>query len=92
MQYNIGATMSDMKDDINRVIQSLEKQGISKNDHRKNIGSDKEGLGDVVEATLKKFGITEARFKEFFNLKECNCTKRKQWLNGLFSWHKKTNK
>ena len=79
-----------MKNDINRVIQSLENQGISKNSHRQGTEKDREGLGDVVEATLKKFGITEARFKEFFNLKECNCTKRKQWLNGLLSWHKKS--
>ena len=46
------------------------------------------GLGDVVESTLSTFGITEERFKAWFNLKECNCNKRKKWLNNLFSWRK----
>jgi len=78
--------MSDIRKDINRVISELEKQGIQKNSYR--LPSHNEGLGDLVEATLTKLGITEKRFREFFNLKECNCTKRKQWLNGLFSWHK----
>ena len=41
---------------------------------------------EVVEDVLKKFGVTEDRFKLWFNLKECNCTKRKKWLNGLLSW------
>jgi hypothetical protein len=46
------------------------------------------GLGDIVETALKSVGITEERFKEFFNLKECNCSKRKAWLNRIFSWKK----
>jgi hypothetical protein len=33
-------------------------------------------------------GITEEKFKQWFNLDECNCSKRKQWLNGLLSWKK----
>ena len=79
----------DIKNDLNRVITDLEKQGYKKNSHR---DSNKiEGLGDAVEATLRKFGITEERFKKFFGLKECNCTKRKQWLNSVLSWHKRTN-
>lgn len=77
----------DVRQDMNKVISELEKQGIKSNSYK--FPSDKEGLGDVVEATLLKIGITEQRFKDFFGLKECNCTKRKQWLNGLFSWHKK---
>ena len=75
--------MSDTKQEINLVIKELEKQGVDVNSH---ITGDVVGLGDVVEATLKKLGITEERFKKWFNLKECNCTKRKKWLNGLFSW------
>jgi hypothetical protein len=46
------------------------------------------GLGDVVESVLTNMGITQERFKEWFSLKECNCNKRKQWLNNLFSWKK----
>ena len=50
-------------------------------------------MGDVVESTFEAFGITEERFKAWFNLKECNCNKRKKWLNNLFSfsWNKKIN-
>jgi uncharacterized HAD superfamily protein len=74
--------MKDKRVEINEVIKDLENQGINVNSHlEKTVG-----LGDIVESTLKKFGITEERFKEWFNLKECNCSKRKKWLNGLFSW------
>jgi hypothetical protein len=46
-------------------------------------------LGDVLESTLTKFGITQERYKSWFGLEECGCTERKKWLNGLFSWHTK---
>jgi hypothetical protein len=78
--------MSDIKKEINQVIMELEKRGVNVNSH---ITNDVTGLGDVVEQVLQKFGVTEERFKKWFNLKECNCTKRKKWLNGLLSWKKK---
>ena len=74
--------MSDVRPEINKVIEELESRGIDVNSHMK----DTKGLGDVVEDVLTKFGITQERFKKWFNLKECGCTKRKKWLNGLFSW------
>lgn len=76
---------SDPRPEIDGVIYELEKQGINMNSH-----SDPNvvGLGDVVENALKKFGITEERFKEWFNLQECGCSKRKAWLNRIFSWKK----
>lgn len=79
--------MSDIRREMNQVINALENEGVDVNSH---MTKDMVGLGDVVESTLKKFGITEERFKEWFNLKECGCSKRKKWLNGLFSW--KVNK
>ena len=72
-----------MKQEINEVISELERRGIDPSSH---ITEDTRGLGDVVEDVLKKFGVTQERFKQWFNLKECNCTKRKKWLNGLFTW------
>ena len=72
----------DVTDEMNQVIKELENRGIGVNSHMQNT----KGLGDVVEDVLTKFGVTEERFKKWFNLKECNCTKRKKWLNGLFSW------
>lgn len=74
-----------IKDEMDQVIHELEKKGI-----RYNQGDDITGLGDVVESVLTSMGITQERFKQWFNLKECNCTKRKKWLNNLFSW--KNNK
>lgn len=75
--------MSDIKHEMNQVITELESRGITVNQHTK---PDTVGLGDVVEEVLSKFGITEEKFKSWFNLKECGCSKRKQWLNGIFSW------
>ena len=74
--------MSD-NDDIDKVIHDLEQQGVNLNNY-----GEMEGLGDLVESALKKVGITEDRFKSWFNLKECNCTKRKQWLNKIFPFRK----
>ena len=75
----------EIKDDMNPVIEELERQGVNFNTKEEEYT----GLGDVGESTLKAFGITEERFKAWFKLKECNCNKRKKWLNNLFSWRKK---
>jgi len=73
----------DIKNEMDEVINQLEKRGV-----KFNHGDDMTGLGDVVESVLINMGITQERFKEWFSLKECNCNKRKKWLNGLFSWKK----
>jgi hypothetical protein len=78
--------MSDIKQEMDQVIQELESKGIKANSHVNN--NDMTGLGDLVEGALQSVGITEERFKEWFNLRECNCSKRKAWLNNLFSWKK----
>tara|TARA_B100001939_G_C16677866_1_gene503074 strand:- start:110 stop:355 length:246 start_codon:yes stop_codon:yes gene_type:complete len=75
--------MSSTKEEMDKVIRELEKRGVNVNSH---MMQDTKGLGDVVEEVLTKFGITQDRFKKWFGLKECNCTKRKKWLNGLFNW------
>ena len=72
-----------IRDDIDPVIEELVNRGIKHNDHYEVVG-----LGDVVEEVLNKFGITQDRFKQFFNLKECDCTERKKWLNSVLFWHK----
>ena len=74
-----------IKNEMDGVIHELEKKGVNFNT------KDEEfiGLGDVVERPLETFGITQERFKTWFNLRECNCNKRKKWLNNLFSWKKK---
>lgn len=71
-----------------QIVGELESKGISHNSDYTEVG-----VGDVVESVLQQFGITEERFKTWFGLQECNCAKRKKWLNGLFSWRwKKKNK
>lgn len=74
--------MKDTRTEMNQVIKALENKGVDVNSHM----GDTRGLGDLVEETLTHFGITEEKFKKWFNLKECGCSKRKKWLNGLFSW------
>lgn len=71
----------EIKNEMDEVINQLEKRGVQYNN-----GDDMTGLGDVVESVLTSMGITQERFKEWFNLNECNCSKRKRWLNNLFSW------
>jgi len=75
---------NEIKNEMDSVISELEKRGIKYNQTE----SEETGLGDVVESVLTTFGITEERFKSWFNLEECNCSKRKKWLNNLFSWKK----
>jgi len=70
--------------EIDRAIFTLEQQGITPDN-----SDDMTGLGDVVEQTLKTLGVTEDRFKSWFNLDECNCEKRRQWLNKVFSWKRR---
>ena len=76
----------DIKTEMDPVIEELKRKGINHNSKE----TEMVGLGDLVEETLKKLGITEERFKQWFDLKECNCTERKKFLNNLFSWRKQT--
>lgn len=73
-----------IKSEMEPVINELKRKGISHNSKE----SEMTGLGDLVEATLNQFGVTQERFKRWFNLEECNCTERKKFLNNLFSWKK----
>lgn len=79
--------MGKMTEDMDNVIAELKKQGVSYDVNTDQVV----GLGDIVESALNKFGITQERFKYWMNLKECNCTERKKYLNNLFSWHVKKN-
>ena len=81
--------MEDIKEEIDKVIQDLENKGVNPSELNGLTEQQAIGLGDIVENTLTKFGITQERYKQWFNLEECNCTKRKQWLNTLFSWNVK---
>jgi hypothetical protein len=77
--------MSDIRREIESVIGELEKVGVTPNSH---IINNIPNLKEVIDNTLASSGITQERFLEWFSLKECNCTKRKAWLNSIFSWKK----
>jgi hypothetical protein len=77
-----------LKEELDALIEDLEEQGFTVDTPEFVVV----GFGDMIEATLNKFGITQERFKEFFNIEECNCTKRKEWLNGFFSFTLKKSK
>tara|TARA_B110000902_G_C14017011_1_gene478812 strand:- start:244 stop:510 length:267 start_codon:yes stop_codon:yes gene_type:complete len=84
--------MSDIEKEMDKVIEELKKRGLNQHSHEGvSDEASTTGLGDAVEATLQKFGITEERFKKWFALKDCNCSSRKAWLNNLFSWKNKVN-
>lgn len=74
----------EIKREIDSAMEALKKEGVTFNSKEGEIT----GLGDVVETTLNSLGITQERFKYWFNLRECNCSERKKWLNNLFSWKK----
>jgi hypothetical protein len=76
--------MKEIKDEIDQVIKELEEKGIGSKTSLEELET--RGIGDVIESTLEKFGITQQRFKEWFDLKECGCTKRKKYLNNILSW------
>ena len=75
---------NEERQELDKVIFNLEQQGVTPNNYEEVVG-----LGDMVESTLKRLGITEERFKSWFNLRECNCSKRKKWLNNVLSLRKK---
>ena len=74
--------MSDIRPELDQLIEELKTKGIDKDTNPDNVT----GLGDIVESTLSKLGITQERYKTFFGLEECGCTERKKWLNGILSW------
>ena len=76
----------EIKKEIDSVIKDLEQKNIGSKTSLEEI--ERVGLGDFIELTLEKFGVTQQRFKEWFNLKECNCTKRKRYLNNILSCKK----
>ena len=56
-----------MKQDIDKVIKELETNGVTRTSYIGGYLHTEQGLGDLVENVLGKFGITESRFKQWFN-------------------------
>ena len=68
--------------EMDTIFAELRKQDVNEQTE------EREGLGDVVESTLNRFGITEERFKDWFNLESCECGARKKFLNKVKLWRK----
>ena len=61
-------------------------------DKTRDMGEEEvEGLGDVIENVLTKFGITQERVQKALGTKECGCSKRKKFLNHLFPFASKND-
>jgi hypothetical protein len=73
-----------MEVDLDSVINELEKLGFKSDIDPLKFQT--KGLGTIVESVLNKFGVTKEGYRDWFNLEECDCDKRKQWLNQFFSW------
>jgi len=72
--------------ELDKAISELKESGLNLDNYDQ---QEHEGLGDLVESVLSKFGITEERIKLLTGLQGCGCEKRKQWLNKVFSFNKK---
>jgi predicted flap endonuclease-1-like 5' DNA nuclease len=73
-----------LKQDGQRVVDELGNAGVTITSDLNKI----EGLGDLIHATLNKLGITEERFKQVLQLKECHCNARRKFLNKLIPFTK----
>lgn len=78
------AENADIKQDGQRLVDELGNAGVTIDSDLNKI----EGLGDLIHATLNKIGITEERFKQVLQLKECNCNARRKFLNKLIPFSK----
>ena len=75
----------DMKESGNKMA-AKKKSQISKTllvreMENEAVFTKKVGVGTLVENVLTRFGVTQERFKSAFNLDECGCEERKEWLN-----------
>ena len=70
----------------------LDKAMAEIEDKSKGMGEvEVEGLGDLVEGVLAKFGITSEKVEKALGSKDCGCNKRKQFLNKLFPFARKND-
>ena len=72
---------------FDEAVEELKEEGVSLKEIR---DSTSEGLGDTVENVLSKFGITKKLLENVAGIKGCRCEERKEWLNKIFPYSKKT--
>ena len=67
--------MQPNKEEIDNVIEELQKQGVEPEEIQEITG-----LGDLIEGALNKFGITEEKFKGWFSASAAGSCYRKERL------------
>ena len=84
-------------------MDAIKKQVIAQREEEKDLdqamaeieakadGVEVEGLGDLVENVLTKFGITQERVQKALGTKDCGCIRRKQFLNKLLPFARKND-
>ena len=79
------------EDKVDLAIEHLKSQGLSleKIEEIMGIESASRGLGDTIQKTLSKFGITSKLAEKIMGTKGCGCNDRKSWLNKIFPYKKK---
>ena len=87
----------------NAAMERIRQEQIARKEEEKDLdeamaeiedradGVEVEGLGDLVENVLTKFGITQERVQKALGTKDCGCDKRKQFLNQLFPFARKND-
>ena len=87
----------------NAAMERIRQEHIARKEEEKDLdeamaeiedradGVEVEGLGDLVENVLTKFGITQERVQKALGTKDCGCDKRKQFLNQLFPFARKND-
>jgi len=77
--YQKKLTEQSAKAKVDNAILSLQDKGIGLEDKKS------KGLGDTVSKVLAAFGITEEVISKATG-GNCNCDKRKVWLNKIFPY------
>jgi len=73
-----------------RVIHEFKADGVD--EYVDSHAEDRKGLGDTIEKTFSKFGITSKVIEKIMGTKGCGCNERKNWLNKIFPYNKKKKK
>lgn len=74
--------ISRAKVKYDKAIDELNKEGINPDSID---GNKKKGLGTTIANILSKIGVTKEVMKTVSGIEDCQCNKREDWLNKIFS-------
>jgi len=76
--------MSNEEEKLDKVVEALEKEGVSATD---SVAS--EGIGDKISKVFSLFGVTSDTVQKWLGIDECGCKKRQKFLNGVLKDNQK---